>query len=69
MSTKKALTPPELRPPFANYSHGMEVAAGSRLVFVSGQLGVAADGAVPEEAGAQADLCFANVRAILAAAG
>lgn len=65
----RAITPPELRPPFANYNHGVEVEAGSRLVFVSGQLGIGPDGRIPEDAGAQADLCFSNIRAILAAAG
>jgi enamine deaminase RidA (YjgF/YER057c/UK114 family) len=65
----KALTPASIRAPFARYSHGVEVAAGSRLVFCSGQLGIAADEAIPEDAGAQADLCFANISAILAEAG
>ncbi|MET0605902.1 MAG: RidA family protein [Beijerinckiaceae bacterium] len=65
----RALTPPELRPPFANYSHGVEVPPQSRLIFASGQLGIGPDDKVPEDAGAQADLCFANIRSILAAAG
>ena len=65
----KALNPDTIAPPFARYAHGVEVPAGHRLVFVSGQLGVAADGTVPEDAGAQADICFANVDAILTAAG
>lgn len=65
----RPLTPSDMRPPFANYSHGMEAPAGSRMVFVSGQLGVDPDGRVPEDVGAQADLCFANITRILAAAG
>jgi enamine deaminase RidA (YjgF/YER057c/UK114 family) len=65
----KPLNPATIAPPFARYSHGMEVPAGRRLVFCSGQLGIAADGAVPEDARAQADLCFANIAAILAEAG
>ncbi len=67
--TNKARTPKALRPPFARYSHAVEVPAGSRLVLASGQLGVAADDSVPEGAEAQADLCFANIRAILEDAG
>lgn len=63
------LNPSTIAPPFARYSHGMEVPAGRRLVFCSGQLGVAADGTVPEDVRAQADLCFANIAAILAEAG
>lgn len=65
----KPLSPATIRPPFARYSHGVEVPAGHRLVFCSGQLGVAAGGGVPESARAQADLCFANIAAILAEEG
>ncbi|MGH6781902.1 MAG: RidA family protein [Sphingomonadaceae bacterium] len=65
----KPLNPPSIRAPFARYSHGVELPAGQRLVFCSGQLGIAADGSVPEDARAQADLCFANIAAILGEAG
>lgn len=63
------LTPDTIRPPFANYSHAVEIPPGARLLVASGQLGIAPDEAVPEDAGAQADLCFENIRAVLAAAG
>lgn len=63
------LNPPALPPPFARYAHGVAVPPGARLVFCSGQLGMAADGTVPEGAEEQAALCFANVAAILAEAG
>lgn len=63
------LIPASIRAPFARYSHGVEVPAGTRLVFCSGQLGIAADDTIPEDAGAQAELCFANIAAILAEAG
>lgn len=65
----KPLSPAGIRRPFANYSHGIEVPAGWRIVVCSGQLGIGADDAVPEDAGAQAELCFANIAAILAEAG
>ena len=65
----RTLTTPAIRPPFARYSHGVEVAAGARLVFTSGQLGVKADDTIPEDVGEQAELCFANIAAILAEAG
>ena len=65
----KPLNPAAIAPPFARYSHGMEVPPGQRFVFCSGQLGVAADGTVPEDARAQADLCFANIAKILGEAG
>ncbi|CAM5417147.1 enamine deaminase RidA (YjgF/YER057c/UK114 family) [Aquamicrobium terrae] len=63
------LTPKSIRPPFARYSHGVEVPAGKRLVLCSGQLGIGPDDSVPDEAGAQAELCFANIAAVLAEAG
>ncbi len=65
----RALTPPSIRPPFARYSHAVEVPAGARLVLASGQLGIGADETVPEGAEAQAELCFSAIRAILAEAG
>ena len=62
-------TPVTIRPPFARYSHAVEVPPGARLVVCSGQLGIAPDDAIPEDAGAQAELCFANIEAILKDAG
>lgn len=63
------LTPPTIRAPFARYSHGVEVPAGSRLVVCSGQLGIGADGGVPPDTASQARLCFANIEAVLKEAG
>ena len=65
----KELTPEDIAPPFARYAHGVEVPANSKLIFTSGQLGMAADGTVPEEVGDQADICFANLDAILRSGG
>ena len=64
---KRPLNPASIRAPFAQYSHAVEVPAG-RMVFASGQLGVAPDDTVPEDAEAQAVLCFENIKAILAEA-
>jgi enamine deaminase RidA (YjgF/YER057c/UK114 family) len=63
------LTPAGMRPPFARYSHGVEIPPGKRLLLCSGQLGIAADDTVPDDAAAQAELCFANIGMILAEAG
>jgi enamine deaminase RidA (YjgF/YER057c/UK114 family) len=65
----KPLAPSTIAKPFARYSHGVEVPAGQRLVFCSGQLGIAPDGTVPDDVRAQADLCFSNIAAILGEAG
>jgi 2-iminobutanoate/2-iminopropanoate deaminase len=63
------LTPPSIRPPFAAYSHAVEVPAGHRLLFASGQLGITRDDEIPEAPDAQAELCFQAIGEILAAAG
>ncbi len=63
------LSPISIHPPFAPYSPGVEVAGGQRLVFCSGQLGIARDGTIPSDCAGQARLCFDNIRAILEEAG
>jgi 2-iminobutanoate/2-iminopropanoate deaminase len=63
------LTPIDIHPPFAPYSHGVELPGGQRLVFCSGQLGIAKDGTIPPGCEGQARLCFDNIRAILQEAG
>ena len=65
----KYLAPKTIKPPFARYSHGVEIPAGKRLVLCSGQLGIGPDDTVPEDAGAQTELCFKNIAAILSEAG
>ncbi len=65
----KSLQPKRIAPPFARYSHGVEVPAGARSMRTSGQLGFGADGTVPEAAEAQTAICFDNIDAILAEAG
>jgi len=69
MAVLRALSPASIATPFARYSHGIAVAAGQRLVFTSGQLGIGADANVPADCEAQADLCFTNIAAILAEDG
>lgn len=56
-------------PPFGFYSHGVEVANISRLVFCSGQLGLDQDGRIPDDVSEQSRICFGNVARILEEAG
>ena len=65
----KRHTPATIHPPFSNYALGIEVPAGQRLLFCSGQLGIAPDETIPESAAAQAEICFANIKAVLESAG
>ncbi|QBK31276.1 RidA family protein [Roseitalea porphyridii] len=62
-------TPATIHPPFARYSHAVEVPPGARLLFCSGQLGIAPDADIPAGTEAQTRLCFANIDAILGDAG
>ena len=64
-----ALDPQDIHPPFAPYSHGIVVPPGQRLVFCSGQLGIAADKTIPPDCTGQTALCFDNIAAILREAG
>lgn len=65
---RKALTPATLPAPFARYSHGVEVKDPARWIWCSGQLGMDETGHIPEDATAQAALCFDNARKILSEA-
>ena len=64
-----AHTPSTIRPPFARYSHAIEVPADHRIIFVSGQLGITAGDVVPGDVVAQTRLCFENIGSILQDAG
>lgn len=65
----RELQPASIAKPFARYAHGVEVPGGTRLIFTSGQLGMTAKGDVPASEEAQAEICFANIDAILGSAG
>lgn len=60
------LRPASLASPAAAYAHGIEVPAGSRLVFTSGVVPTAADGTTPSSLEDQARLVWGNIDAILA---
>ena len=47
----------------------MAVPADHRLVITSGQLGIGPDERIPADIETQADLCFANIAAVLAEDG
>jgi enamine deaminase RidA (YjgF/YER057c/UK114 family) len=63
------ITPPAIRPPFARYSYGVEVPSGSRILYCSGQLGIAPDDRVPPGVEEQTHLCFRNIGEVLKEAG
>ena len=51
------------------YSHAAEVARPNRMLFISGQFGVAPDGKLAKDFPAQCEQAMDNVEALLAAAG
>lgn len=51
------------------YSHAIEVSNSQRLLFVSGQVGVAADGGLPADFRGQATNALANVEALVTSVG
>lgn len=62
--------PPELFPRYRCYSHAIEVAAGSRLLVISGLNGYLADGVtMPESFEEQAEVIWGHLQAILRSAG
>lgn len=60
---------PDAPSPSGGYAQALEVTGADRLLFVSGQIPVTPDGAVPEAFADQARLVWANIEAQLRAAG
>jgi 2-iminobutanoate/2-iminopropanoate deaminase len=50
------------------YAHGVELRSNARLLFVSGQIGIAPDGSLAPDFAAQCEVAMTNVEALLAAA-
>ena len=63
----KLTNPDTLYPPPSNYSHIVEVPGGSRLAFISGQVGARPDGSTPEDFADQVEQTLQNLTAALAA--
>lgn len=66
--TKRAITAADAVQPPSRYAQAMEVVGASRLLFISGQVPVRPDGAVPADFKEQARVAWANVEAQLQAA-
>lgn len=66
---RRHLDPDGVPPPFGRYHHAVAVEGATRLLFLSGQLGVRADGSVPEDAAAQTGIAFGYIDLALRAAG
>ncbi len=60
--------PSSVAPPLGRYSHGVEVPAGARWLYISGQVGIQPDATLADGIEAQAAQAWANLVAILEAA-
>ena len=67
MST--ARNPASIPAPAGRYVHQIEVVNPSRILFISGQIGIKADGSVPADPVEQLDIAMTYVMANLEAAG
>lgn len=63
--SNRAFNPDTVAAPLGAYTHGIEIPEGARITFISGQVGVDAQGNLPEDFRAQAENAFANCRAVL----
>lgn len=61
--------PDAIHPPAGRYVHQIEVGNPSRLLFISGQVGMAPDGSVPADPVEQFAIAMENVLRNLEAAG
>ncbi|HRK18009.1 MAG TPA: RidA family protein [Hyphomicrobiaceae bacterium] len=69
MASLKAYNSKRAPQPAAGYAQAVKLESAKELLFVSGQIPVAPDGAVPATFGAQARLAWANVIAQIEDAG
>jgi len=58
--------PAAIRQP-TGYTHAVEISGAQRRLIISGQVGMALDGTVPDTGGGQIDQALANLRAVLEA--
>jgi enamine deaminase RidA (YjgF/YER057c/UK114 family) len=65
----RLLNPDTIAKPFSSYSHVVAAPEGCRWLHVSGQVGAAPDGTIPESFEAQARQTWANVLAAVRAGG
>ena len=62
------INPPSIAPPLGAYTHAVDAPGDARWLHISGQVGIAPDGSVPDDFAAQAHQTWKNLIAILEAA-
>jgi 2-iminobutanoate/2-iminopropanoate deaminase len=66
---KTPRNPETIHAPLGRYVHQIEVTGESRILFLSGQLGVRPDGSLPDDAVGQLGVALENILRNLEAAG
>jgi 2-iminobutanoate/2-iminopropanoate deaminase len=67
--TRRTHDPASVPAAVGNYTQGLELSPGARLLFISGQIPVRADGTVPADFEGQCHAVWDNLLAVLASAG
>jgi len=65
---KKSRNPANIHPPLATYAHQIEITGAQRWLMLSGQVGMQADGTLPEDPARQFEIALNNIAANLQAA-
>jgi enamine deaminase RidA (YjgF/YER057c/UK114 family) len=65
---KEFRNPQTVHQPVGSYSHQIEITGNERLLIISGQVGMRADGTVPEDPLEQLEVAFENISRNLQAA-
>jgi 2-iminobutanoate/2-iminopropanoate deaminase len=65
----KQRNPSTMAAPIGPFCHASEVPEGSRLLYISGQVGMKPDGSIPATIEEQAEVTWQNIEACLADAG
>ncbi|MDQ3005203.1 MAG: RidA family protein [Chloroflexota bacterium] len=58
---KEFRNPQDVHQPLGSYSHQAEISGNERVLVLSGQVGVRADGTVPDDPLEQMDVAFENI--------
>lgn len=58
---KEFRNPANIHQPLGLYSHQVEIKGNERLLVISGQVGMKADGTIPEDPFEQIDIAFENI--------
>ena len=66
---RRAITPATIHAPFGSYNHALLVEGPPPTLHMAGQVGMTAEGSVPDSVAGQTEVVFANIQAILDAAG